>query len=358
MIRVGIFGAASLVASKLLQLLANHPEVEIGHLISETYTNERAEKVHRFLKDVLDLKLSSYNPREIARLCDIVFMCKGHGNAFYYAKELLAKGLLVIDLSADFRLSDPEEFLQWYGIEHKDPSLLPSAVYGLPEIYSAKIKEARLVANPGCYPVSIILGVAPLVAEGLVRLDNIVISSVSGASGAGRSNESQTQFIELEGNIRAYKVGIHQHTPEVEQELTKLAGQRVTILFAPHIAGYMDGIIATIFLELKIPFSAEELFFKYQEFYQGKRFVRIHGIGSYPQVKDVVGSNFCDIGLSVDKRTKRCVVTVVIDNMIKGGAGNAIQNMNLMFDLSEIEGLPYSYLLKKDTKPNESHEDL
>jgi len=359
MIKAGIFGAASLTGGKLIELLLNHPEVEISFLSSETFNGRGLEaSFHGRFKNLSDLKFESYysNKNKMLNDCDVVFLSKPHGQHGNVAAQFLAKDIKVIDLSADFRLKDLNVFAKWYKPEGEHAvyyyggefiDLLGKAVYGLPEIHSEKIIKADLVGNPGCYPTSVILGLAPLFKEKLV-LDHFVIAdSYSGVSGAGRSRKDETQFIDLNENSRPYKIGTHNHTPEMEQELSLLGGGDCKVLFAPHIMPIDVGIVSTIYVKYAKKLDSKELTDLYNTFYENKQFIRIYENGVLPQAKDVANTNFCDIGITIDERTERYVITSVIDNTIKGAAGQAIQNMNLMFGLDEAAGLPFSRPLQK-----------
>jgi N-acetyl-gamma-glutamyl-phosphate reductase len=298
--------------------------------------------------------------------CDVVFLAKPHGQHGNVAADFLARDIKVIDLSADFRLKDLNVFAEWYKPQGDHATyyyggefigLLGKAVYGLPEIHSGKIAKANLVANPGCYPTSVILGSAPLFKEKLL-LDNFIIAdSYSGVSGAGRSRKDETQFIDINENIRPYKIGTHNHTPEMEQELSQLGGEGCKVLFAPHIMPIDVGIISTIYIKYAKKLNGKELTDLYNAFYANKQFIRIYENGALPQVKDVANTNFCDIGITIDDRTACYVITSVIDNTMKGAASQAIQNMNLMFGLDEGIGLPFSRPLqkKKDSLKCSSH---
>ncbi len=359
MIKAGIFGASSLTAGKLIELLLNHPEVEISFLASETFNGLGLEApFHGRFKNLLDLKFESYysSKNKILSKCDVVFLTKPHGKHGNVAAELLAKDIKVIDLSADFRLKDLNVFAKWYKPQGEHATyyyggefidLLGKAVYGLPEIHSEKIIKANLVANPGCYPTSVILGLAPLFKEKLVPDNFVIADSYSGVSGAGKSRKDETQFIDLNENIRPYKIGAHNHTPEMEQELSELGGVNCKVLFAPHIMPIDVGIISTIYVKYSRKLESKELTDLYNTYYENKPFIRIYENGALPQVKDVANTNFCDIGITIDDRTDRYVITSVIDNTIKGAAGQAIQNMNLMFGFDETAGLPFSRALLK-----------
>lgn len=350
-LRVGIIGAASYVSGKLIELLLDHGQVDITYLASDHFPNQSIEEAHSHLKDILSLKFERYDFESVAERCDIVFISKHHGVAVKQTPPLLEKGIKVIDLSADFRLKNPKDFKEWYGLDHDAPMALQEAVYGLPELNFEKIQEAKLIANPGCYPTSVILGAAPLFNLALVDTKEIIIvDSVSGISGAGKSNgDFKNQFINMSDNLRPYDVGTHRHTPEMEQELSALSHDGdVKILFAPHVGPFKYGIKTNIYVTLKDDTVTEEqIIEEYKSFYQDKPYIRIYEVNKIPEIKDVVGTNFCDIGIRYDKRSNRCIIFSVLDNIIKGAAGQAIQNMNIMFRFDAKEGLPYKHALNK-----------
>lgn len=355
MIKVGIFGAASLTAGKLIKLLLDHPAAEITIVTSRSFKGQSLEASHTSFKNLLPLKFEEYQKNKMLSKCDVVFLSKPHCLHIGVAEELLNVGLKVIDLSSDFRLKNVNDFVEWYKPDEKTHNhylfdkqyfkFLEKAVYGLPEIYSAKIMNADLVANPGCYPTSVILGLAPLFKKHLVSSKTIIVDSYSGITGAGKSRPDTTQFIDLNDNVKPYKLGKHQHTPEMEQELSKLGGLDYKVLFTPHVIPINSGIISTIYFQLNSKISEKEIFELFSNFYINKKFVRVYEPGSFPQLKDVINTNFCDIGITFDKRTGWYIVTSVIDNLIKGAVGQAIQNMNLMYGLDETEGLPFSKVL-------------
>ncbi|MGE5576302.1 MAG: N-acetyl-gamma-glutamyl-phosphate reductase, partial [Syntrophothermus sp.] len=268
-----------------------------------------------------------------------VFLAAPHGVAMKFAPELLKQGAKVIDLGADFRLRDPAVYTEWYNLEHTASFLLSEAVYGIPELKGKKVAGARIVGNPGCYPTSVILALAPLLAEKAILPEEIVIDAKSGVSGAGRTPAQEYHFPETVENLRAYKVTGHRHTPEIEQELSELAREKVVVSFTPHLAPMIRGILSTLHLKLRAPARTGELLALYREYYADAYFVRVLGEEELPQTRAVYGSNFCDIGLRVDQRTGRVVVLSAIDNLVKGASGQAIQNMNLMFGLPERAGL-------------------
>ncbi len=339
-LNVGVVGAAGLAAGKLVQLLLMHESVQIVLLTDIKELEGRSiQSFHPILRARLPLKISSYDPRKIKKMCDVVFFATPHGFSMRHVDELLKGRLKVIDLSGDFRLKDPRVFAQWYGMAHENSRALQEAVYGLPEFHAKEIKRARLISNPGCYPTSVILGAAPLLKKGLA-LPRIIAHSVSGVSGAGRSRPQDFQLVDMDENIRPYKVGTHQHTPEMEQELSCISKKSVTVLFAPHVGGYRCGIISTLYLAPRAKLlSTEGIIDVYRKTYAGKPFVRIYEPGKLPQVSDAVGTNFCDIGATYDERTHTYIITAVIDNLIKGAGGQAIQNMNIACRFPETLGL-------------------
>ena len=326
MAKIGIAGASGYTGFELLRLLTNHPDAEIVFLTSETYQGEDISKVFPSISGFVDTKLSSIESVS-SDTCDIVFLLKG--------------GTKVIDLSADYRLKDPAVFEEWYSVPHQQPALLKDAVYGLPEIHREKIKSARLVANPGCYPTSITLALAPVVTEDWVDLSSIIVDSKSGISGAGRKASLNTLFSEVNEGVSAYNIAVHRHTPEVEQELSALAKTNVQISFSPHLVTMTRGMLSTVYINLKHDKSVENLIEHFQKFYAEEPFVRILPLGEYANSHFTLSSNFCDIGVQVDKRNRRAIITSAIDNLIKGASGQAVQNMNLMLGISETTGLNF-----------------
>ncbi|MEW6608275.1 MAG: N-acetyl-gamma-glutamyl-phosphate reductase [bacterium] len=357
-IRIGIIGAASISSGVLLKLLANHKYATITLLVSETKGGEKISDIHKFLEGIFELKSSEYNADKVIEKCDVIFLSKPHGEFLTETSDLVKKAqktksnIKFIDLSANFRLKDVDLY-KWYGFEQNNKQLLNKAVYGLPEIYSQKIKDAFFIANPGCYPTCTILSVAPLFINKLIeKKEIIIIEAICGVSGAGRKPNDRNLAIEVEGNIKPYKIGIHPHIPEIEQELGDLIQDKVKVLFAPHVASFKYGMLTTTYIKLHKRMTFESLVEKYQEFYKDKPFIRICKQGEYPEIQNVEGTNFCDIGIQVDERTSTYIVMGCIDNIIKGAAGQAVQNMNIMFGLDETEGLPFSNALKKTVMVN------
>lgn len=354
-INVCIIGARSLSSCSLIKLLLQHARVNIKMLVSDE-AGENIQKIHSCLHGLIDKKTEKYDPDKIIDNCDVVFMHKHHGEALRKTGELASlslkkkKDVKFIDLSADFRLKDKNLYNEWYKIDHTQPQLLKKAIYGLTELHRDKIKTAMLIANPGCYPTAAILGLAPLLKNHLVdNIQGIVIDALSGFSGVGKlPNNGMNLSMDTTGNVIPYKIGgKHQHIPEIEQELGNMLGEKVTVTFSPHVAPFKYGILSTSYVKLKDIYDWNYIHKLYKNMYKNEPFVRVLDKDVYPQVKDVEGTNFCDIGFSVDSRTKMCVVMSAIDNVIKGASGQAIQNMNVMCGFHESEGLPYSSVLRK-----------
>lgn len=341
MLKVGIVGAKGFAGEELIKLLLNHSQVKIT-AVAAKMNDEPLDisHIYPYLKGTLSLPCEDLDVSKFARKCELVFLALPHKVSQQVAADFYRMGLKVIDLSADYRFKIHRIYELWYGTEHKHIDLLAEAVYGLPELYREKIKKARLIANPGCYPTSIILGLAPLLSEKLVLLENIIADSKSGISGAGRAFVLNflSQPTKNE-NIKAYNIGVHRHTPEIEQELSSLASKSIIISFTPHLISVLRGILSTIYLTPKNSVKTEDLITLYRSFYRDSPFVRILDAGNYPETKEVYNTNCCDIGIKVDERAKRIVVVSAIDNLIKGASGQAIQNMNLMSGFKEQEGL-------------------
>ena len=338
MAKIGIAGVSGYTGLELLRLLINHPECEIVFLTSETYQGQTISKVSPSLSGFSNIKLSSIESVS-SDDCDIVFLALPHTTSMAKVPSFLKGRTRVIDLSADYRLKDPEVFEEWYSIPHKQPEVLRQAVYGLPEIHREAIRSARLVANPGCYPTSITLALAPLMTEDWVDLSSIVADAKSGISGAGRKTSLTTHFSEVNEGVSAYNIAVHRHTPEIEQELSILANNDVRISFSPHLVPMTRGMLSTVYINLKQDKSAKDLIKNYQKFYEKEPFIRVLPSGEYANTRFTVSSNFCDIGVQVDKRNRRAIITSAIDNLVKGASGQAIQNMNLMLGISETTGL-------------------
>ena len=339
MLKVAVVGASGYTGVELIRILHNHPEVAVTTVTSEQSAGKKISEVFPSLRDRYDLQLEALEPEKIAAKADIVFTALPHKAAMAVVPTFLEKGCKVIDLSADYRLHDAAEYAAWYE-PHINPELLIHAVYGLPEVRREEIAGADLVANPGCYPTSVILGLMPLLKEGLIDTGSIIADSKSGVSGAGRGAKVDNLYCEVNEGFKAYGVGgVHRHIPEIEQELSLLAGKGVVITFTPHLVPMDRGILSTVYAMPKKGVTAAQLQSLYEEHYDGEAFVRVLPQGSLPSTGFVRGSNFCDIGLTVDKRTGRIIIVSALDNLVKGAAGQAVQNMNIVCDFPETMGL-------------------
>jgi N-acetyl-gamma-glutamyl-phosphate reductase len=337
--RVGIIGVTGYTGNELLRLLLPHVGVKLTYITSHSFAGEPLEGVHPHFRGITGLICSSFSLDEALEKTDLIFSALPHGQSMEVVPQLYGAGIKVIDLSADFRLTEESLYRQWYGKEHIAPHLLGRAVYGLPELYREEIKGSVLIANPGCYPTSVILGLAPLAARGLLRPDTLVVDSKSGTSGAGKVPSPGLHFTECTENFRAYKVASHQHTPEMEQELSRLQGQQFSFTFVPHLVPMIRGILSTMYLKLDADLEEEEIWDIYRDFYEGERFVRVLPLSMFPETRNVYGSNYCDLALKWDAGTRRLIVLSALDNLVKGAAGQAVQNMNLMLGLPEEQGL-------------------
>lgn len=339
-LRVAVVGARGYVGTELVRLLVNHPRVEITYLTSETYHGQEVVRIYPNLRKKISLHYEKLDPSRLPEVADLVFLALPHGNSFSLVSGLMNAEIKVIDTSGDFRLKDLSSYQKWYGTPHLCPHLLPQAVYGLPELNRSEIREASLVANPGCYPVSIILALAPLVKQQLINREEVIASSLSGVSGAGATLSNELMFCSINENIHAYRVGgTHQHIPEIEQELSRIAGEKILISFVPHLTPLNRGIYSTIFLSPLKSLTITDLREIYQEFYGGEFFIRILPDGQVPELKAVYGSNYCDIGFKIDEHAQKIIVISALDNLMKGAAGNAVQNMNLILNWPENLGL-------------------
>jgi N-acetyl-gamma-glutamyl-phosphate reductase len=342
MLRIAIVGASGYTGLELIRILHRHPGVVISCVTSEQSAGKPISEVFPSLRGCCDLLLEPLDPAEVARKADLVFTALPHQAAMVVVPAFLEAGLKVVDLSADYRLHDPKVYANWYE-EHKNPQLLSEAVYGLPEVRRDVIRNARLVANPGCYPTSIILGLMPLLKAGLIDPASIIADSGSGVTGAGRAAKVDSLYCEVNDSYKAYGVGgLHRHTPEIEQELSGLAGEELKITFTPHLVPMDRGILSTIYAKPVKPVSASGLVELYSESYRNEPFVRVLAHGSFPSTAFVRGSNFCDLGIALDQRTNRIIVLSAIDNLVKGASGQAVQNMNLVCGFEEtaaLEGL-------------------
>ncbi len=336
MIKVAILGGSGYTAVELIKILLRHPEVEIAAITSRQEDTPWIEELHPSLAGRLHLRCEPFHAdRLLARGVRCAFGCLPHGASMATLPALLSRGVRVIDLSADYRLRDPNVYAQWYGESHRDLAHLAQAVYGLPEIYGEEIATASLLANPGCYPQTAILGLAPLIAGKHIELSNIIIDSKSGVSGAGRTPKPATHFPECNENVSAYSVGSHRHTPEIEQVLGDVAGESVHVLFTPHLIPMDRGILSTIYAVPRRTFSQEQLLELYREYYKRSPFMRV--VSHLPGTKDCAGTNFCDV--TVRRVRDRIVVVVCEDNLVRGASGVAVQNFNRMYGFDEKTAL-------------------
>jgi len=335
MIRVAILGATGYTALEAIKLLLRHPEVEITAVTSRSEGSPHIASVHPQLARRLDLQLEDLTPQVVASRADCVFRCLPQGVTAAGMPELLATGVRVIDFSADYRLNDAETFAHWYGEKHHDPDRLGSIVYGLPEFFREQIRGAQLVANPGCYPTSCILALAPLVKAGLIESDDIICDSKSGVSGAGRTAKLTTHFPECNESLSAYNVGLHRHTPEIEQIIGRVTGKNANVIFTPHLIPMDRGILSTVYSRPTIELTEQQVFEAWRDCYADEPFVRL--VEHLPGTKDTVNTNYCDMTARIVRG--RLLTISVLDNLIKGASGAAVQNFNVMFGFPETTAL-------------------
>jgi len=340
-IAVGVIGATGYTGIELVRILSLHPNVELKYLISESYSTYTINNIYPHLTNVIELELIKLDISQIIDTIDLVFLALPHGKYPEIAKELIDKGKRIIDLSANWRLRDAKVFQKWYLEEIISTTLLDSAIYGLPEIGNyAAIQTTNLLANPGCYSTASILGLAPLVSGNLIDLNSIIIDAKSGVSGAGRSLQLQTNYCEVNESFAAYQIGgVHRHIPEIEQELSRLAKTPILVHFTPHLVPMARGILATIYVKPIEKLTSLDLYHCYTAYYANSKFIRLNNSHKRPQTKQVRGTNYCDINLYLDERTNQIIIIAVIDNLLKGAAGQAVQNLNIMYSLPEETGL-------------------
>lgn len=338
-IKAGIIGATGYAGGELVRILSRHPEVEIVWYGSRSYIDQNYADVYRNMFEIVDAKCLDDNMEELAERADVIFTATPQGFcASMMSEEILSK-TKIVDLSADFRIKDVKTYEKWYGIEHKSPQFIEEAVYGLCEVNREQIKGARLIANPGCYTTCSILTAYPLAKEGMIDMSTLIVDAKSGTSGAGRGAKVPNLYCEVNENIKAYGVASHRHTPEIEEQLGYAAGEEVLINFTPHLVPMNRGILATEYATLTKKVKPEEVKAVYDKYYAKETFVRVMGDGVCPETKWVEGSNYVDIGFKIDERTGRIIMMGAIDNLVKGAAGQAVQNMNLLFGLDETMGL-------------------
>ena len=339
MIKVGIIGATGYAGGELVRILMGHKEAEIVWYGSRSYIDQKYADVYRNMFQIVDAKCMDDNIEALADQVDVIFTATPQGFLASVINENILGKTKIVDLSADFRIKDVKVYEKWYGIEHKSPQFIEEAVYGLSEVNRDKVKGARLIANPGCYTTCSILTAYPLAKEGIIDMRTLIVDAKSGTSGAGRGAKVPNLFCEVNENMKAYGVASHRHTPEIEEQLGYASGENVTISFTPHLVPMNRGILATEYATLKKDVTGEEVKAIYDKYYADEKFVRVLGEGVCPETKWVEGSNYVDIGFKLDPRTNRIVMMGAIDNLVKGAAGQAVQNMNLLFGLPESEGL-------------------
>lgn len=339
MIKAGIIGATGYAGAELVRLLMSHPQAEIAAVSSVSFEGKPISSVYpayRFLNDMV-----CGGAQDVVEKSDVVFAALPHGLSQDLAKECFDKDKIFIDLGADFRLEDENDYKEWYGGEYKDKKLHQNAVYALPELFRDNIRGKKTIANPGCYTTGVPLALAPAIKAGLVSTDGIIADCKSGVTGAGRGLSQNTHYPDLNEGFHPYKVASHRHTPEIEQTLSHLAGQRVTMTFVPHLLPVNRGILSTCYARLLDGVTKETVRKTYEDFYQNEYFVRLLPDGAAADIHDIKYSNFCDVSLHIDTRTNTLIAVSAIDNMVKGAAGQAIQNMNIVFGLDEKTGLEF-----------------
>ena len=339
MIKVGIIGSTGYAGNELVRLLLQHKDAEIIWYGSRSYIEERYASVYRNMFQLVDAKCLDDNMEILAEQADVIFTATPQGLCASLVTEDILNKTKIIDLSADFRIKDVEIYEAWYGIKHKSPQFIQEAVYGLCEINREQVKNARIVANPGCYPTCTTLSIAPLLREGLIDPNTIIVDAKSGTSGAGRGAKVNNLYCEVNENIKAYGVATHRHTPEIEEQLGYAAGTKVTINFTPHLVPMNRGILITAYASLKKEVTYEEIKAVYDKYYKKEPFVRVLEKDVAPETRWVEGSNYVDVNFKIDPRTNRIIMMGAMDNLVKGAAGQAVQNMNLMFGLPETKGL-------------------
>lgn len=339
MIKVGIIGSTGYAGQELVRLLLQHKEAEIVWYGSRSYCNQAYSSIFGNMTKLVDVNCLEDKIEELSKQADVIFTATPQGFCASIVNETVLSQTKVIDLSADFRLKDIDIYESWYGIEHKSPQFIEEAIYGLCEINRDKIRNARLIANPGCYPTCSILSIYPLAKEGLIDMDTLIIDAKSGVSGAGRSAKVGNLYCEVNESIKAYSVATHRHTPEIEEQLSYASNQKVMLNFTPHLVPMNRGILVTSYATLKKELSHEEIKEVYKKYYKNEYFIRVLEKDICPETRWVEGSNFVDINIKIDKRTNRVIIMGAMDNLVKGAAGQAVQNMNLMFGLKETEGL-------------------
>lgn len=338
-LKVGIIGASGYAGAELLRLLLNHPDVEVAGIFSKSYQGEAISDLYPGFNE--NCKLKFIPEDEVIAASDLVFASLPHGLSETIAKTCKEQGKKFIDIGADFRLDDEKDYKEWYKLDYNEPELHKEQVYGLCEVFREKIKDAAIIGNPGCYPTSVGLALYPALKNKLIKLDHIIVDSKSGTTGSGKGLSDLTHFPRCNEAFSPYKVGNHRHTPEIEQTIYMISGEKAMITFVPHLLPINRGIISTIYADLNEPIELEKIYDMYKEAYKDEKFVRVLDLGKSADLKFVKYSNYCDISLHLDARNNRLIMVGAIDNMVKGAAGQAIQNMNIMYGFKEDEGLNY-----------------
>ena len=338
-LRAAIIGGTGYGSIELVRLINKHPFLEIGSVVSNSQSGSSFSGIYPHLSEIIDQPLEKFDADTLSENNDIVFLATPSGVSSKLVPQLLKSGIKCIDLSGDFRLRSMEEYESWYKHKPADEEYLKQATYGLSEIYPDQIKSSNLIANPGCYPTATTIGLIPILKTNLADEKSIIIDAKSGVSGAGRGLSLTAHYSEINENLKAYKLGAHQHIPEIEQVLSDESGNPITITFTTHLVPMTRGIMCTIYVNLKDEISTKKVIDLYKQFYQESHFIRVRPEGNIPSTKEVLGSNYCDIGLHVDERTNRLTIVSVIDNLVKGAAGQAIQNVNLINGWNERTGL-------------------
>ncbi|MBM3251834.1 MAG: N-acetyl-gamma-glutamyl-phosphate reductase [Candidatus Omnitrophica bacterium] len=339
MLKVGIVGATGYTGEKLVDILLHHPEVRITYLSAKIEKAEKIDNIFPRFSGKISLVCDNFDLEKATKLCDLLFLAVPHTVSLELTPDLLKANKIVIDLSADYRLKDMEEYKSWYKVAHKDKKNLEIAVYGLPELYRERIKKAKLIANPGCYPTAAILALAPALTAGIIDSKSIIIDAKSGVTGAGRKAAMDFFFSEVNENLKAYKINAHQHIPEIDQEISNLAQKKIQIMFVPHLIPMDRGILETIYVKLSGHKSRKDILKIYQKFYKTEPFVRVYNEGKFPQTKNVLETNCCDIAIEVCEDKKTLIIVAAIDNLMKGAASQAVQNMNIACGFKEDTGL-------------------
>ena len=336
--KISVLGATGYAGAELLRILYNHPQAEVVHITSESHTGEMLSDLYPHLRGIYDMKLESMkNIDAIGADSDFIFIGLPHGHAMEVGRALAGKPVRIIDLGADYRFRDTKVYEDWYHVPHTHPEAV--RVYGLAELYREEIRGAKIIGNAGCFTTASILALAPLAKQHLIDVNTIIVDAKSGVSGAGRSAKQSNHFPELYDNFRAYNVARHRHTPEIEQALSDLSGEQVLLNFTPHLVPMSRGILSTCYATLRAGVSPELVDAAFEKLYGKEFFIRLLGRGAYPSTKNVRGSNYCDIAWHIDERTNRVIVLSAIDNLVKGAAGQAVQNFNIACGFEETAGL-------------------